>query len=85
MNFFEAEMDLREHHYFGDDIPLREGLDLLRIGDDPPNVWIPRGASRRETANVSLLCSPLQIPFVREPLPHFRVKSGVMAPHGIEL
>lgn len=62
ISYFEAEMELREHHYFGDGMHLSAGRRLGEVGDDPLSAWIPQG-TRFEEYNVSLLCSLLRISF----------------------
>jgi len=62
ISYFEAEMELREHHYFGDEMYLMAGRRLGEVGDDPLSAWIPQG-TRFEEHNVSLLCSLLHISF----------------------
>lgn len=62
MSYFDAEMELREHHCLVDQLPLMSGPDPDQIGDDPLNAWIPRGTTHEER-DVSLLCSLLHIPF----------------------
>ena len=70
MNYFDAEMELREHHCLGDMVaPLGgEGVDVF--SDDPLNAWVHRGTTFEER-NVSVLCSLLRISFVYKPLPRF--------------
>ena len=83
LNYFEAEMELREHHCLGEEIPLMVGLGPDGVGDDPLNAWIPRGTTFDER-NVSLLCSLHHIYFCLQPLPCFFAGSGVVTRHGTE-
>jgi len=56
MHYFDAEMELREHHCFSDGMRLTAGGRLGEVGDDPLSAWIPQG-TRFEEYNVSVLCS----------------------------
>lgn len=56
MNFFDAEMELREHHCLGGDIPLMAALGVDEVGDDPLHAWIPQGTTYEEN-NVSCCAS----------------------------
>ena len=62
IHYFDAEMELREHHCFGDEVHLTAGRRLGEVGDDPLSAWIPQG-TRFEEHNVSLLCSLFHISF----------------------
>lgn len=62
MVFFDGEMELREHHCWGDETGLTAGPGLDKISDDPLNAWIPQGTTFEED-NVSLLFSLLNISF----------------------
>jgi len=62
LNYFDAEMELHEHHCLGDEIPTLPSVTPDSIGDDPLNAWIPRGATLNQR-NVSVLCSLLRISF----------------------
>lgn len=62
MDYFDTEMELREHHCLGKKMPLMAALSLDKIADDPLNAWIPQGTIFNES-NVSLLCSLLRISF----------------------
>ncbi|KAF9648741.1 hypothetical protein BDM02DRAFT_3186850 [Thelephora ganbajun] len=48
MNFFAAEMELREHHCLGDEIRLLPGLGPGGIGEDPLNAWFPQNTTFNE-------------------------------------
>ena len=56
ISYFDAEMELREHHCLGDEMDLMSGLGEDGVGDNPLNAWIPQGTTFNE-CNVSLLCS----------------------------
>jgi len=62
MNYFDAEMELHEHHCLGNESSLMPGLSPDSIGDDPLNAWIPQGATFNPH-NVSVLCSLFRISF----------------------
>jgi len=82
IGFFDAEMELREHHCWGDETGLTAGPGLDKISDDPLNAWIPQGTTFDED-NVSLLCS-LNISFCLQTTARLvRARSGVMALYGI--
>ena len=54
MNYFESELEVREHHCLGDEIPIMSGQTPNGIGDNPANAWIPQGTAFTER-NVSVL------------------------------
>ena len=66
MSYFDAEMELHEHHCLGDEVYLMAGLGPDSIGDDPLHAWFPHGTEFDER-NVSLLCSLLNISFCLQP------------------
>ena len=67
LRYFDAEMELREHHSFSDEMHLTAGRRLGEVGDDPLSAWIPQG-TRFEEYNVSCCALFFTFPFVCNPL-----------------